>query len=490
MPRKTTTFELTLPLPKNGEPEYRWLYTVLRNEVLAARLAPGTRLPGTRDLAAQYRLSRGTVVRAFEELKAEGYLEGSIGSGTYVSKVLPESMLEITKRTQPSAVEAKLRNEPRLSAFAGRVRPFPSYEPRAPRAFRAHVPAFDLFPMALWAQLAGRRLRKLSVSALAGCESLGYPPLRRAVAGYLAASRGVKCTTEQVMIVSGAQQAFDLAARLLLDRGDRVAMEDPGYVGAARVFAACGAEVVPVPVDAAGIRVDDINMKGARLVYVTPGHQFPLGMTMSLARRLELLKWAERANALIFEDDYDSEYRYSGRPVPALQGLDRSGRVIFAGTFSKVLFPSLRLGYMVLPEALVERFAALQSSTSRHAPVPDQAVLADFIEEGHFGRHLRRMRQVYGERFGVLLEEGRRELAGLVEISPIEAGLQTCGWLADGLDERKVVTAAAERGVEVEPLGRYSVRGLERPGVHLGFAAVAEREIRRGGRKLAVALEG
>jgi GntR family transcriptional regulator/MocR family aminotransferase len=487
MPKEATTFELTLAPVRDGIPQFRWLYEAIRNEILERRLAPGTRLPATRDLAQQYRLSRGTVVRAFEELKSEGYLQGSAGSGTYVSQVLPESLLEVPKPGRREA-GAKLPNEPLLSTFGRQVLEFPSYRRRAPRAFRSNVPALDLFPMTLWARLAARRLRRLSVHELAGSEALGYLPLRQAVARYLATQRGVKSSPEQVLITSGAQEALDLAARLLLDPGGRVAIEDPGYVGAARVFQGAGAEIVPVPLDAEGLDVRQLRGTGARLVYVTPGHQFPLGITMSLARRLALLEWAWQAKALIFEDDYDSEYRYSGRPLPALQGIDRHDRVIFAGTFSKVLFPALRLGYLVLPEQLVEPFRRLKSVTTRHAPVIDQAVLTDFIEGGHFARHLRRMRQVYGERLSILLEEGRRELAGAVEISPIEAGLQTVGWLAPGLDENAAEKAAEARGVEVDGLGRYSFGARRRAGLHLGFAAVDERELRRGARELAVAL--
>ncbi|HEY7210192.1 MAG TPA: PLP-dependent aminotransferase family protein [Bryobacteraceae bacterium] len=492
MPKQTTAFELTLQPPERRA-SYEWLYNALRSEILEGRLGPGNRLPASRELARQYELARGTVVRAFDELKAEGYLEGSTGSGTYVSNVLPEVLFEARKTAAPGRSE-KSPNEPSVSEYARRVRPFPSYEPRAPRAFRANIPALDLFPMTLWAQLAARRLRRFSVNALAGCDALGYLPLRQALARYLNASRGVKCAAGQILIVSGAQEALDLAARVLLDRGDRVAIEDPGYVGAARVFESCGAKISPVSVDAEGLRARELYACGLyksqpRLVYITPGHQFPLGMTMSLSRRLELLEWARASNALIFEDDYDSEYRYSGRPLPALQGIDRHERVLFAGTFSKVLFPALRLGYLVIPPALVDRFAAVKSVSSRHAPVADQAVLADFMEQGHFARHLRRMRQVYSERLTVLMESAREKLAGLLEISPIEAGLQTVGWLTSGIDETAAIREAQARGVEVMGLEHAYRRSKPvRAGLHLGFACVDPKEIRRGVRELAVAL--
>jgi GntR family transcriptional regulator/MocR family aminotransferase len=266
-------------------------------------------------------------------------------------------------------------------------------------------------------------------------------------------------------------------------------MENPGYVGASCVFEAIGARVVPVPVDDEGIVLDHRSVRGARIVYVTPGHQFPLGITMSLARRLQLLELAEKSDALIFEDDYDSEYRYSGRPMPALQGLDRTARVLYAGTFSKTLFPSLRLGYLVVPTDLVPIFRSAKAVTNRHAPVLDQAVLCDFISEGHLGRHLRRMREVYSERLSVFLENARQRLSGLLEVSNIEAGLQTVGWLGDGIDDATAAKAAAARQVEVIPLSWYDRGKPNRQGLQLGFAGCTPNEIRRGVRDLAIALE-
>jgi GntR family transcriptional regulator / MocR family aminotransferase len=323
-----------------------------------------------------------------------------------------------------------------------------------------------------------------------GCDPLGYRPLREAIADYLRTSRGVRCSFEQVVIVSGVQEALDLTVRLFLNPGDRLCMENPGYIGASCVFEAFGAQVVPVPVDDGGMVLDNRSVRGARLIYVTPGHQFPLGITMSLPRRLHLLELAEKSDALIFEDDYDSEYRYSGRPMPALQGLDRKGRVLYAGTFGKTLFPSLRLGYLVVPTDLVSVFQSAKAVTNRHAPLLDQVVLCDFISEGHFGRHLRRMREVYSERLSVLLESARQKLDGLLEVSNIEAGLQTVGWLDAGIDDEAAAKAAAARQVEVVPLSRYDRDQPKRKGLLLGFAASVPNEIRRGVRELAIALEG
>jgi len=318
---------------------------------------------------------------------------------------------------------------------------------------------------------------------------MGYRPLQEGLADYLTSSRGVKCVPDQIVIVSGAQEALDLAGRLLLNPGDRVAMEDPGYIGAASVFEALGVQILPICTDDEGMCLATGRLRGARLIYVTPAHQFPLGITMSLARRLQLLEWAHKSDGMIFEDDYDSEFRYAGRPIPALQGLDSSGQVLFAGSFSKVLFPSLRLGYLVVPPELVDLVAAIRSVTTRHPPLLEQAVLCEFITEGHFGRHLRRMRQAYAHRLSVLLDYGRRELSGLLEISNIEAGLQTVGWLLNGMSDREARKAAAARGVEVTPLSAYSRCSLQSAGLQLGFAAVDEHEIKRGIQELVVALD-
>jgi len=487
MPKRVATIPLALPPRPTGAPLTRWLFEALRSEILEGRLRPGSRLPASRDLAAQYGLSRGTVVEAFERLRSEGYVVGAVGSGTRVNAVLPEDLLRAKPafRGRPAAAPLPARA---LSSFAREVTLFRGYEPRTLRAFRANQPALDLFPITLWAKVAAHRLRRATPALLLGTDPLGYAPLREAVADYLRVSRGVRCDAGQVAIVSGVQEALDLVARLALRPGDRVGIEEPGYTGATRVFEAHGATVVPVPVDAEGITLDARRWRGARLAYVTPAHQFPLGVAMSLPRRLALLAWARAAGALIFEDDYDAEYRYAGRPAPALQGLDRHGVVCFAGTFSKVLFPSLRLGYLVVPPDLVDRVAAAKSVVSRHAPLLEQAVLCDFIGDGHFGRHLRRMREVYAARLATLLEEGRARLSGLVDVAAIEAGLQTVGWLAPGIAGPHAERLAARRGVEVVSLTRYARAPLPREGLQLGFAAVDEAEIRRGVSELAVAL--
>jgi GntR family transcriptional regulator/MocR family aminotransferase len=466
---------------------YRWLYEQLRTAILDGRLRPGARLPATRDLADAYKLSRTTIVTAFEQLKSEGYVEGRTGSGTYVSKVLPEQLLQVGS-VRP---EGRLRHRRIvLSGYARRLQPFRSPRGHPVRAFRPNQAALDLFPTTLWAQVAARRLRRASTKLLAGGETLGYRPLREAVAEYLNTSRGVNCTSDQVLIVSGAQEGLDRTARLLLNPGEPAWMEEPGYPGAAAVLRAVGARICGVSVDAEGLDLEGGLRRWPRpkLVYVTPAHQFPLGVTMSLRRRLALLEWARKAGVLIFEDDYDSEYRYSGRPVPALQGLDRAGVVIFGGSFSAVMFPAMRLGYLVVPPEMVDVFVAAQSVSTHHPPLLGQAVLCDFIREGHFARHIRRMREVYAERLGVLLKAAREKLDGLVEISKVEAGLQTIGWLREGVLAEDAAPAAAKKDVEVIPLQRYAFGRARGDGIVLGFAAVEPRELRRGVEELASVL--
>ena len=486
MPKTARSYDLALPPREPREPTYKWLYRVIREEILAGRLRPGARLPSTRDIASRYRVARATIVTTFDILKSEGYLHGSVGSGTFIADILPDELLK-SRKASSSALDTSPRR--RLSPYGSAVSLNNNAGDYALGAFRPHVPALDLFPLKTWAALTAKHARTLSTGMLLGCEAQGLRSLREAIAEYLNTWRGVRCTADQVIIVSGALEAFDLCARLFLNPGDRVCVEDPGYPDAVLVLEAMGARVVPCPVDREGLQIDKARLGETRMVYVTPGHQAPLGVTMSLSRRLALLEFAHRSGTLVFEDDYDSEYRYSTRPVPALQGLDQHGCVIFAGSFSKVLFPSLRLGYIVAPADLVQAFRAARSQTMRHAQVLDQLTLRDFIHQGHFARHLRRMREVYAERLSTLLEEAQKHLAGLLEISSIEAGLQTIGWLNKHLDGRTVAQAASERGVIVTPLDAYAHDAQVRNGLLLGFASIRPGEIRAGVRKLASVLD-
>lgn len=488
MKKKRYAFDLVLPPRVSGTPSYHWLRDSLRSEILRGGLRPGQRIPATRDFARQYGLSRGTILTAIDDLKSEGYLYGLRGSGTFISKALPERFLPPVK---PSSDASGLQGgiPVRLSHYGQRLKPFQHFYDVSSRAFRTNLPALDLFPVTLWSQVASRRLHKVTSRQLLGCDAAGYEPLRNAITHYLQNSRGVRCHPSQVVIVSGIQEALDLVARLLLNAGDRVLIEDPGYQVAYRTFSAIGAKLIPMSIDSKGAAPRKKDFCNTRLIYVTPGHQFPTGVTMPFTRRVDLLHHARLEGAYIFEDDHDSEYRYSGSPLPAMQGLDRHGVVIFGGSFNKVLFPSLRMGYMVLPPQLVDVFTCAKALVTRHHSVTDQAILCDFIELGHFGRHLRRTRKVYAERLGALTYYAERHLSEFVELSEIEAGLQTVGWLMQGTCAETVTLAAAKRNVDVVPLSRYLHKLTMREGLQIGFAAINEAAIEFGTKALADAIK-
>jgi GntR family transcriptional regulator/MocR family aminotransferase len=357
---------------------------------------------------------------------------------------------------------------------------------RTVETFRLDRPALDAFPTRLWSRIAARRLRSSTTRLLTHGEVLGFRPLREAIATHVGLTRGVKCTADQVVVTSGTQQSLDLVARLVLDPGDRVWMEDPGYAAATALLRASGAEVIGVPVDAEGLDCDVGRRRGhsAKLAYVTPGCQFPLNVGMSLPRRLALLQWAREAGAWVFEDDYDSQLRFSGRPLAALQSLDTAGCVIYSNTFNKMLFPGLRLGFLVVPPALVDAVTAARSVTERFPSVPDQATLSDFISEGHLDQHMRRMGDLYTARFEALIHSARRTLKDLMEISPAGAGLQVVGWLAPNLDEHEVSRRAAERGIDSVPLSKLMIDRSMSPGLVLGMASADVRAIRRAIQRL------
>lgn len=489
MPKTKTFQDLSLTPPGAGQELWRWLYSELRAAILDGRLKAGARLPSTRSLALQYSLARGTVTLAFEQLHAEGYTRTEVGSGTYVASGLPHRQTHI-------ASEGALQNQPQSSASLSvraeeslrHIDVLPASHSLG-RAFRAYEPAIDLFPVELWARTAARVLRRAPRSLYGQGSAGGYQPLRRAIAEYVGSSRGVRCMPEQIVVTSGAQQALDLIGRFLLDPGDRVWMEDPGYPGALHTFRAAGAHIVPVPVNRDGLNVAFARQTApdAKLAYVTPANQFPLGVCLSADRRLELLQWAVEAGAWIIEDEYDAEYRYQGRPVAALQSLDRSGSVIYVGTFTKMLFNSLRLGFMVLPQRLVGPFEAARSFVDRHAPTLDQAILAEFITEGHFGRHVRRMRHTYTERMAVLKEAADRQLGGLAIIVDAAAGMRTLAWLHD-MPDAEAARRARMLLLEVVPLSAFSIEHRQKSALVLGFAGCNPEELRRGVSVLARAL--
>jgi len=477
----------TLSLDAAAGPKQRQLYAALRDAVLTGRLAPGARLPSTRALAAELGVGRNTVVAAFEQLVAEGYVTARIGDGTRVARLAPEAHLEARRPAVRPAVR-RVGPPPTLSsrgrALVATPRPGPWVEPRA---FQTGRPALEQFPHAVWGRLVARRARRPPVSALGYSHAAGQPVLREAIAAYLGGARGVPCTPAQVIVVAGAQAGLDLACRLLADAGDRAWLEDPGYTGARGAFSAAGLRAVPVPVDddgldvAAGIRL----APDARLVHVTPSHQFPLGVTMPLARRLALVEWAERAGAWVVEDDYDSEFRYAGRPLAAMAGLAPGGRVVHLGSFSKTMFAALRAGWLVVPEALAGGFEVALRHTGHTVPAVVQAALADFLVEGHFAAHLRRMRVLYAARQARLLRALARRLGGVAQAVPADTGMQLPVWLPDGSDDLAVSRAAFAARVVAQPLSALFVGRTRRPGLFLGYGGVPERDIDDGVARLA-----
>jgi GntR family transcriptional regulator / MocR family aminotransferase len=475
--------------PEDRQPLNEQLYQGLRAIILERKLPPGTRLPSTRAFAMDLAVSRNTVLNAFDRLAAEGYLQARAGGGTRVSTTLPDDLLRVRApavRSRKPTPRRPSRRGAMAAAIRVRVR-----RPEGARAFRLGAGALVDFPVEVWGRLARRRWSRSGLRSLDYGDIAGYTPLREAIAAYLQTSRGVRCDPSQVLVVHGSQQALDLATRVLLDPGDFVWMEDPGYDAARGAFLAGGARLVDVPVDDEGLNVaTGIRCShNARLAYVTPSHQFPLGVTMSLARRIELLRWASASTAWILEDDYDSEFRYASRPLAALQGLDAEASVIYTGTFSKVLFPALRLGYLVAPPALVHAFVKVRLLTDVHSPTFMQAVLADFIADGHFERHIRRMRVLYRERQEALLAASRRELAGQLDVRPADGGMHLVGWLPERVDDREASRHAAAEGLEAMALSFFS-SSRPRPGaLLLGYAGLTPEEIDEGVGRLARALD-
>ncbi len=470
------------------------LYQALRMRVLDGRLGSGTRLPATRDLAQMLGLSRNSVMRAYDQLYAEGFIESRVGDGTYVTELekLSTQLSTGLSLGLPTDLSTKTHSDTehssspdRLSESLGwlKTHHLPAPATGAPRAFRVGVPAFDLFPFDVWARLQAGFWRNPDPALLGYGDPAGELVLRELIATYLRRSRGLACTAGQIMITSGAQQAISLCAQVLLRPGDRVAVENPGYRAAGHAFAMGGAQLVGVPVDEAGLDCERLNaVQDCRLAYVTPAHQYPTGVTMSLPRRLALLEWAEREGRWIIEDDYDGEYRYVGAPLAPLAALDRQGRVLYVGTFGKVAFPALRLGYMVLPKRLVAAFGQARALAVRHSEVSTQCVMAEFMAQGHFQRHIRRMRKAALSRRNVLKAGWPLDIPGLGAMPEVAAGLHVKVAVDNLAREQDLVARAQAVGIEVNPLSSYWLPDSHEPldaraGLVLGFAAVPERQI-------------
>lgn len=488
LPSAAPLFALDRRAPK---PLYRQLYEGYRDAILDGRLIPGAQLPSTRSLAAEIGVSRLPVVLAFELLVAEGFCEGRIGAGTFVSPA-------IRPRTRPALPDGSARatasNVRRSVARAagGLIRP-PARWIREAGAFRVGDAAFDHFPLEIWKRLTAQQNRRLSALDLRYADPMGHLPLREAIAGYLGAMRGVRCDASQILVTSGSQQALWIAARTLLDPGAAAWIEEPGYWGVREVLRSLGARLVPVPVDDDGLLVERGRERapGARAAFVTPSHQFPLGATLAATRRLELLDWARRRGSWIVEDDYDSEYRHDGPPVAALHSLDQAARVVYIGTFSKILFGALRLGYLVLPADLVPAFLAVRRSIDITPATFPQAVLAAFIRDGHFARHLRRMRALYRERRDTLVAALTTEIAELGDLASVRgasAGMHLVLELPRGVDERRVAERAADEGLWTMPLSFCRSAPGGPPGLVLGYGGSDPGALRAGARHLAAIL--
>ncbi|UKV13492.1 PLP-dependent aminotransferase family protein [Thalassospiraceae bacterium SW-3-3] len=458
---------------------YRRLYLGIRQAILDGRLHPGEKLPASRDLAKSLGISRNTVVTSFDLLVSEGYLETRIGAGSFVASSLPDREMMATTEPASTNQRAKTANLPRLSQSATRMlaydRRFPRF--RVARPFNPATPDLDAFPFDLWARLLRRSWRAPALDLTIPVDPLGMPALRGEVAKWLRQSRGVKCDADQVMIVSGAQQALDLIARALVDPGDVIATEDPGYEGIRGVLAASGATLLPIPVDADGLQVDRLDQGApARIVVTTPSRNYPLGTTLSLARRLALLAWADAHDAWIVEDDYDSDYRYDGPPLSSLQGLDRQNRVLYVGTFSRVLFPGIRLGYLVLPPALIPVFRGMRGFADGVPAPTAQAALAAFFAEGHFGGHVRKMRLSYGERRAHLRELIETRASDILQVLPSDGGLHLCTRLTGKQDDVELQERMVQAQLDCRALSSYyhdkseENRGTLPQGLVLGFA--------------------
>ncbi|MEJ1929926.1 PLP-dependent aminotransferase family protein [Nostoc sp. NIES-2111] len=478
--------------PNAPSPLHRQVYEELRQAILAGRLRPGERLPSTRSLAQLLEVSRATITQSYDLLLSEGYLETIVGSGTFVCRQLPDDLLSaapIPSKLQPANSSVSLSAYGASLSDKAFLRP-PKSEVEI--SFTYGRPAFDQFPIDLWRKLLSRHCHSQTDVLDYTYDSQGYQPLREAIAAYISRSRAVKCHAEQIIIVGGSQQGIDLITRLLIDRGDWIAVEEPGYLGARRAFLSQGASLYPVSVDQSGLVVSELTkniIPPIKLVYVTPSHQFPTGAVLSLPRRLELLAWAQKTGTMIIEDDYDSEYRYGERPIPALQGLDQGGSVIYVGTFSKVLFPALRLGYLVLPENLVYVFARAKWLADRQCSLLEQYALTDFITEGHLERHIRRMRSLYDQRRQTLVNSLFSHFGDRVKILGENAGMHLMVKIDTHLSDDEVIQLAAIAGVGIQ--AAYPQYLKDSPGHEfiLGYAELNEQQIHQGVKRLSKALE-
>ena len=464
----------------SSTPLYRQLIEEIRQGVLSGRLKPNQKLPSSRSLAQSLTVSRSTVTQSYEQLESEGYLETRRSSGTYVCKQIPDEWLR-SPAIAPVTNNAIDKNF--LSQFGENLASIGSLqadEPDCEISFRYGNPAVEYFPIQQWRKLLARHYDRTLLNYTAN--SAGYLPLREEIASYLQRSRAVRCTPERVIIINGSQQALDLIARLVLNAGDWVAMEDPGYLGARYCFKGQLANIQPIPVNSEGLDVEALNNRPQKfkLIYVTPSHQFPSGATLSLSRRIALLQWAEKTNTLIIEDDYDSEYRYESQPIPALQGMDRSESVIYIGTFSKILFPALRIGYLVVPTSWIPIVRKAKWLCDRFCPILEQCALTDWIKLGYFERHIRRMRQLYDSRRQALVTALKRHFANRVTIIGENAGIHVMVKIKTILPDEVVIAKAAAVGVGLVSAREYYLKLPSQGEFIFGYAQLDETQIEQG----------
>jgi GntR family transcriptional regulator/MocR family aminotransferase len=475
MAKRSSAFTPVITMDRGStQPLHAQVYRALRDAIARGALRAGQRLPSTRAMSGELNVSRITVLGAYAQLLAEGYFETRKGAGTFVSHALPEHLTQVKR---PVTGRIQKASGPRPVARRALLCPVesPARWHAGLGAFAVHQPAFDEFPFAIWSRLVTHHSKDPNARAIHCIDPMGTRRFREAICDYLRTARGVQAEPEQIMIVSGSQQALQIAANVLLDPGDSVWMEEPGYRLARNVFTAAGCRPIPVPVDEEGLHVAAgiKRCAEARAAYVTPSHQYPLGSTMSAGRRLQLLQWAQLHGSWIIEDDYDSEYRFASAPISSLQGLDTNSRVIYIGTFSKVLFASLRLGYVVIPPDLVERFVAMRYVIDIFPPYLFQEVIADFIREGHFARHIRRMRLLYSERRRLLVELLRKGLGNTFDIHGAEAGMHLTATFREDRDDVALAEKAAAQGLWLWPLSRSYVTKNIRKGFILGYGNVA-----------------
>lgn len=480
--------------PQLKQTLYQQIAQGLQEAILSGLLAPNLCLPSSRDLAELFGVSRNTINTALNQLIVEGYLETRPRSGIYVSSPLPEGFLT----TETTAEQPSRSNTP-SNDLSERGKQILTLLPQEERHYHAHhafahgVPALDEFPFEIWARLVNKQYRYAPISLFNddAHDPAGYRPLQEALAQYVHTARGIQCQAEQIIVTSGSQQGLFITVQVLLDSGDSAWVEEPGYLGARKALQSVGAKLIPVPVNSNGIDVEAGNRKAsnARLAIVTPSHQFPLGYTMSISTRLQLLQWAAEHKSWIVEDDYDSEYRYRGYPIPALQGLDTHSRVVYIGTLSKVLFPTLRLGYLIVPPGLVDAFTAAKYVIDLQTPMTSQAALAEFITQGHFVRHIRRMRKLYNERRLQFVKLVQEYCADSLTLEVTDAGMHIAAFLKRGEDDRQVALRAALNGVDVVPLSRYYLGKPLQQGLIMGYTGVRSDDMLGGMQRLVKALQ-